>query len=141
MNSVIWLNIYVLANIPGNFCFVPFVSFTAWKVSKYGVFSGPYFPAFGLTTKRYGLQSECAKIQTRKNSVFGPFSRSVFCFEHRLLDWHILLWILHFFYWKNDTIFDNIFYPIFLKMLLREFPKEWGNVTENKSIPLISMFT
>ena len=23
-------------------------NFTAWKVSKYGVFSGPYFPAFGL---------------------------------------------------------------------------------------------
>ena len=22
---------------------------TAWKVSKYGVFSGPYFPAFGLS--------------------------------------------------------------------------------------------
>ena len=24
---------------------------TAWKVSKYGVFSGPYFPAFGLNTE------------------------------------------------------------------------------------------
>ena len=23
---------------------------TAWKVSKYGVFSGPYFSAFGLNT-------------------------------------------------------------------------------------------
>ena len=23
------------------------VLFTAWKVSKYGVFSGPYFPVFG----------------------------------------------------------------------------------------------
>ena len=23
---------------------------TAWKVSKYGVFSGPYFPTFGLNT-------------------------------------------------------------------------------------------
>ena len=22
----------------------------AWKVSKYGVFSGPYFPVFGLNT-------------------------------------------------------------------------------------------
>ena len=26
--------------------------FTAWKVSKYGVISGPYFPAFGLNTER-----------------------------------------------------------------------------------------
>ena len=36
---------------------------TAWKVSKYRVFSGPYFPAFGLNTERY--------------SVFGHISHSV----------------------------------------------------------------
>ena len=33
-------------------------------------FSGPYFPAFGLNTERYGvslrIQSECGKIRTRK---------------------------------------------------------------------------
>ena len=23
------------------------ISFTVWEVSKYGVFSGPYFPVFG----------------------------------------------------------------------------------------------
>ena len=48
---------------------------------KYRLFSGPYFPAFGLYTKRYGvfvlIQCECGKIRTRKNSVFGHFSRSV----------------------------------------------------------------
>ena len=44
---------------------------TAWKVSKYWVFSGPYFPAFGLNT-----ESECRKIRTRKNSVFGHISPS-----------------------------------------------------------------
>ena len=50
---------------------------TAWKVSKYGVFSGPYFPAFGLNTDvSLRIQSECGKIQTRKNSVFGHFLRS-----------------------------------------------------------------
>ena len=27
---------------------------TAWKVSKYGVLSGPYFSAFGLNTGKYG---------------------------------------------------------------------------------------
>ena len=27
---------------------------TARKVSKYGVFSGPYFPVFGLNTGKYG---------------------------------------------------------------------------------------
>ena len=48
-------------------------------MSKYGVFSGPYFPVFGLNTKIYGvnlrIQSECRKIRTRKDSVFGHVSR------------------------------------------------------------------
>ena len=49
-------------------------------MSKYGVFSGPYFPTFWPNTDRYSVtlraQSECEKIRTRKNSVFGHFSRS-----------------------------------------------------------------
>ena len=53
---------------------------TACKVFKYGVFYGPSFSAFGLNTERYSvslrIQSECGKIRTRKNSVFGYFSRS-----------------------------------------------------------------
>ena len=52
---------------------------TAWKVSKYRVFSGPYFPVFGLNTEIYSnlrIQSEYRKIRIRKNSVFGRFSRS-----------------------------------------------------------------
>ena len=40
---------------------------TARIVSNYGVFSGLYFPAFGLNTERYGVSN---------NSVFGHFSRS-----------------------------------------------------------------
>ena len=54
---------------------------TAGKVSKYGVFSRPYIPVFGLNTERYavslGIQCECGKIRTRENSVLGHFSRSV----------------------------------------------------------------
>ena len=50
---------------------------TAWKLFKYGVFSGPYFPAFGLNTKMYvvnlRIQSKYGKIRTRKNSVFRQF--------------------------------------------------------------------
>ena len=50
-------------------------------MSKYGVFSGPYFAAVGLNTERYRvslrIQPERRKLLTRKNSVFGPFSRSV----------------------------------------------------------------
>ena len=26
---------------------------TGWKVSKYGVFSGPYFSEFGMNTEKY----------------------------------------------------------------------------------------
>ena len=29
--------------------------YTAWKVSKYAVISGPYFPVFGLNTERYAV--------------------------------------------------------------------------------------
>ena len=54
---------------------------TTWKVSKYGVFSGPYFHAFELNTERHSvsprIQSKCEKIRTRNNSVFGHFSCSV----------------------------------------------------------------
>ena len=50
-------------------------------MSKYGVFSGPYFPVFGLNTDIYSvnlrIQSKYRKIRTRKNSVFGHFSSSV----------------------------------------------------------------
>ena len=49
------------------------IRYTALKVSKYGVFSGPYFPVFGLNTE---IQSEYREIQTRKSSIFGHFSRS-----------------------------------------------------------------
>ena len=46
-------------------------------MSKYGVFSGPRFPAFRLITERYRvslrIQSECGKIRTRHNSVLGHF--------------------------------------------------------------------
>ena len=31
-----------------------FLTFTAWKFSKYGIFSAPYFPVFGLNTEKYG---------------------------------------------------------------------------------------
>ena len=48
-------------------------------MSKYGVFSGLYFPVFGLNMeKSLRIQSEWRKIRTRKNSVFGHFSRSVY---------------------------------------------------------------
>ena len=54
---------------------------TVWKVSKYAVVSGPYFPTFWLNTDRYEvslrIQSKCGKKRTRKNFVFRHFLRIV----------------------------------------------------------------
>ena len=36
--------------------FYTWISYTAWRVSKYGVISGPYFPVLGLNTAKYGLE-------------------------------------------------------------------------------------
>ena len=38
-------------------------------------FSGPYFPAFGLNTKRYYSVGMCENVD-QKNSEYGHFSRS-----------------------------------------------------------------
>ena len=63
----------------GKSCF-NLVKNTAWKVSKYRVISGWYFPVFGLNAEIYfvnlRIQFEYRKIRTRNNSVFGHFSRS-----------------------------------------------------------------
>ena len=49
-------------------------------MSKCGVISGQYFSVFRLNMEIYSVnirfQSEYRKIQTRNNSVCGPFSRS-----------------------------------------------------------------
>ena len=36
--------------------------FIAWKVDKYGVFSGPYFPVFGLNTGKYRPEKNSAML-------------------------------------------------------------------------------
>ena len=79
----------------GNFVKIKF--FTAWKVYRYGVFSGPCFLVFGPWTEIYPVNTDqkntgkyrkiqentgkYRKMQTRKNSVFGHFPRSVCCFS------------------------------------------------------------
>ena len=54
-------------------------------MTKYGVFSDPYFPVFGLNTEIYSIylriQSKYRKIRTRKTSVCGQFSRSDLLFN------------------------------------------------------------
>ena len=47
---------------------------TAWKVSKYGVFSGPHFPAFGMEyfLVRIFPHSDWIRRDTSYLSVFSP---------------------------------------------------------------------
>ena len=71
------------------------------KCAQMRSFFWSVFPAFGLKTERYELclriQSECGKIRTRENSVFGHFSRSVTVFRKYLL-------LKRFFYWKSSCL-------------------------------------
>ena len=61
-----------------SFCYfkhdIFFKKITAWKLSKYGVFSGLYFSVFRLNSGIYSvnlpIQSKPRKIRTRKNSLF-----------------------------------------------------------------------
>ena len=55
-----------------------YINKTAWKVSKYGVFSGSYFPLFRANTEIYSVnRSDYGKIRTTKNSVSEHCSNSV----------------------------------------------------------------
>ena len=56
-------------------------------------FSRPYFLTFGLSTARCSvflfIQSKCGKIRTRKNPVFGHFSRSAcILWRSRRVGWY-----------------------------------------------------
>ena len=54
-----------------------FVVNTAWKVSKYGVISGPYLPVFGLNTEIYFVFSpNTGKTRTEITPYLDTFSRS-----------------------------------------------------------------
>ena len=62
---------------------------TAWKVSKYGVFSGQYFPVFRLNTEIYSvnlrIQSKYRKIRTIEISIFGHFLHSDNLFSFQIM--------------------------------------------------------
>ena len=47
-----WILIWILLSL----LFLMLMLIIAWKVLKYGAFSGPYFPAFGLNTDQRKLR-------------------------------------------------------------------------------------
>ena len=48
-------------------------SFTAWKVSKYGVFSGPYFHIFVLNTEICVFSTNAEKYGPEKTPYLDAF--------------------------------------------------------------------
>ena len=111
---------------------------TAWKVSKYGVISGPYFPVFGLNTEIYGVnlrvQSEYRKIWARNNSGSGHFSRSV-CI-HRMVD-SVFIWknIL----WENKTIFSYILCSAWnLVIITNATSHDLTVITQSRTVEFVS---
>ena len=57
-----------------------------WKVSKYGVFSGPYFPVFGLNTEIYGVNLRISRMQENTNQkklhIWTLFTQCLLDFVH-----------------------------------------------------------
>ena len=57
--------------------------YTAWKVSKYGVVSGPYFPVFGLNTEIYSVNLVCnpntGKYGPEITPYLDTFHAVIFC--------------------------------------------------------------
>ena len=53
---------------------------TAWKVSKYGAFSGPYFPVFGLNT-------DTGKYGPEKTPYLNTFLSVCHYASDRLFEW------------------------------------------------------
>ena len=53
---------------------------SAWKLSKYGVFSGPYFPVFGLNTEIYSvdLRVQSVFLEILQNSLENICARASF---------------------------------------------------------------
>ena len=49
------------------------LTYTAWKVSKYGVFSGPYFPAFALNTERYEVSNHVSNTVLVITRIYFSF--------------------------------------------------------------------
>ena len=60
-------------------CHVAF-TFTARKVSKYGVFSGPYFPVFGLNTEIYSVNLRIRENTDQKKLRIWTLSKQCFVF-------------------------------------------------------------
>ena len=79
---------------------------TAWKVSKYGVISGPYFSVFGLNTERYSVSLLLSPSTGKDGPEITPY-----------LDTFQALQIQRNFYspWKGVQI-QSFLWPVYFQM-------------------------
>ena len=83
---------------------------TTWKVSKYGVFSGPHFPVFGLNTGIYGVNLRFSvRIQENTDQT-----------KHRI--WTLFTQCLAFFIEKHGI-------NLWRSENMKEWQKQFGDLT------------
>ena len=86
------------------------ITVIAWKVSKYGYFSGPYFPVFRLNTGNYGPQKtpylDTFHALNRKVIGLLMLGDTICGFE---IKWNIFKWLI---YYLQPLLphFDNLFH-------------------------------
>ena len=84
------------------------IAITAWKVSKYGVISGPYFPLFGVNTEIYVFSPNTGEYGSERTSYLGTFHAVNYCsFKDGQVSWEV------------NSVQQNL--SVELKLLLRKF--------------------
>ena len=83
-----------------------FKTCTAWKVSKYGVFPGPYFSVFWLNAEICESQTGCFKKTKHVN-----FAKN----EHFFTPWHAHLRVRNVQGVRNVRFSENLTCSVFLK--------------------------
>ena len=122
------------------------LSITAWKVSKNGVFSDPYFPAFKLIIEWYlvslRIQSACEKIMTIKNFVFGHISHSEQSVGYGFwLNLFFFINCFNYFCYSNWKLFHLMQSRSFSKLSCNLFTKRWLMLDPLwKTIPLSDLY-
>ena len=92
---------------------------TAWKVSKYGVFSGPYFSTLGLNTERE-RDVEYLSVFTRNTGKYGPANN--FAFGHYSRSVRIQIKTLHGLHFPEHLQSSVHCHSIFRHMHLHLYP-------------------
>ena len=95
-----------------------------WKVSKYGTFSGPYFPVFGPNTGKYGPEKTphldtFHAVLWNQLIALSDYWRN-YINKHKLISWESNSWVFTMVF--KDAVHWNIsrkyrfkFYPRFAK--------------------------